>query len=302
MTTGRESSPVVVRLAERGQDPDGSFRVRVSFGDAAEYDARVSDPADQTGEVRLAWYFEEHLRYPFLDKDLEQQAVEQIAAYGQALFGQVFGGAASHDYRRLRERGFDGCRMEVSGSAAFHRLHWEALRDPDLAAPLAVRLPVTRRVERLPSKFDAARRAADAEHPGGDGPAGRPRRCGVPDDFPAAAGRAADRGPAGDGGSGPARDLAGAAGSSAGGDRAARVGLVPGDPFRPARRVQRLRRAGGRPAASERLLFSSGALVPFEGRRGFLFFETAPGGQGGAGRRRRRWRRCWPSTGCRSRC
>ena len=35
-----------------------------------------------------------------------------------------------------------------------HRLHWEALRDPDLPAPLAVRLPVTRRVERLGSKFD----------------------------------------------------------------------------------------------------------------------------------------------------
>ena len=44
--------------------------------------------------------------------------------------------------------------MEISGSAAFHRLHWEALRDPDLDAPLAVRLPVTRRVERQPSKFE----------------------------------------------------------------------------------------------------------------------------------------------------
>ena len=80
----------------------------------------------------LAWYFEEHLRYPFLDKDRERQAVRLIAGYGQGLFGQVFGGAASHDYRRLRERAFDGCRMEVSGSAGLHRLHWEALRDPEL--------------------------------------------------------------------------------------------------------------------------------------------------------------------------
>ena len=67
--------PVVVRLAERGQDPDGSFRVRVSFGDTAEYDVTVTDPAGQAVEGRLAWYFEQHLRYPFLDKDLEQQAV-----------------------------------------------------------------------------------------------------------------------------------------------------------------------------------------------------------------------------------
>ena len=154
MTSLPETAPVVVRVAERGQNPDGSFRVRVGFGDSAEYDIDITNPADDAAEGRLAWYFEEHLRYPFLDKDLEQEAVEQIAAYGEALFGQVFGGPASYDYRRLRGRGFDGCRVEVSGSAALHRLHWEAMRDPDLDAPLAVRVPVTRRVDALGSKFE----------------------------------------------------------------------------------------------------------------------------------------------------
>ena len=51
-------------------------------------------------------------------------------------------------------RSFDGCRLEVTGSAGFHLLHWEALRDPELDGPLAVRLPVTRRVARLPSRFE----------------------------------------------------------------------------------------------------------------------------------------------------
>ena len=122
----------------------------------------------------LAWYFEEHLRYPFLDKDMEQQAVEQIAEYGEALFGQVFGGEASHDYRNLRERSFDGCRMEVSGSAALHRLHWEALRDPDLddAAGGADAGHPPGRVA-WPSRFELPGGPADAEHLGGDGPAGR---------------------------------------------------------------------------------------------------------------------------------
>lgn len=46
------------------------------------------------------------------------------------------GGAVSHNYRSLRERAFDGCRVEVTGSAGFHRLHWEALRDPGLDVPL----------------------------------------------------------------------------------------------------------------------------------------------------------------------
>jgi hypothetical protein len=69
------------------------------------------------------------------------------------LFAQVFGGPANHDYRTLRDRSFDNCRLEISGSAVFHLLHWEALRDAELDAPLAVLLPVTRRVGLLPSKF-----------------------------------------------------------------------------------------------------------------------------------------------------
>ena len=148
-----DAAGTVVRLAEREQYPDGSFGVRVSFGDWAEYDVTVADPAEASAEELLAWYFEQHLRYPFLDKDLEQAAVEQIAAYGEVLFSQVFGGAASHEYRSLRDIGFDRCRVEISGSAGLHWLHWEALRDPDLPAPLAVRLPVTRRADRQGLKF-----------------------------------------------------------------------------------------------------------------------------------------------------
>jgi tetratricopeptide (TPR) repeat protein len=143
----------VIRLSERSAD-DGKFGVRVNFGGDAEYDVDVTDPADDASEQELAWYFEEHLRYPFLDKDRERDAVQRITAYGTALFGQVFGGDGNHDYRKLREQSFDRCRVEVSGSAALHRLHWEALRDPDYpGTPLAVRMPVTRRVEAQPSKF-----------------------------------------------------------------------------------------------------------------------------------------------------
>ena len=126
----------------------------MSFGDYAEYDVWVSDPADRDTEELLGWYFERHLRYPFLDKDLEEEAVARISAYGEALFEQVLGGRGYADYRKLRDQGLNGCRIEVSGSAALHRLHWEALRDPELDAPLALRIPVTRRVAALGSKFD----------------------------------------------------------------------------------------------------------------------------------------------------
>ena len=144
----------VIRVSESAAHPDGSFAARVAFDNAAEYDVTVRDPADPAAEKLLAWYFEEHLRFPFLDKDLERRAVEQLAGYGRSLFGQVLAGSAAHDYRVLRDRSFDGCRLEVTGSAAFHLLHWEALRDPDMDTPLALRLPVTRRVGQLGSKFE----------------------------------------------------------------------------------------------------------------------------------------------------
>jgi tetratricopeptide (TPR) repeat protein len=144
----------VVRVTEVPGGSGGSFAARVVFGDGAEYDVTLTAPWDAASEKLLAWYFEEHLRFPFLDRDLERQAVARLRQYGEALFGQVLGGTAAHDYRSLREQSFDGCRLEVTGSAAFQLLHWEALRDPELDEPLAVRLPVTRRVTLVPSKFE----------------------------------------------------------------------------------------------------------------------------------------------------
>jgi hypothetical protein len=143
----------VIRVSELGREHDGPFRVLVSFDDEAEDLVEVTNPAHETVEKHLSWYFEEHLRYPFLDQDKEQQAVRQIIEYGESLFSQILGGAANRAYRSVRAGAFEGCRLEVQGSAAFHRLHWEALRDPDLALPLAVRLPVTRHVGDQPSRF-----------------------------------------------------------------------------------------------------------------------------------------------------
>jgi hypothetical protein len=42
----------------------------------------VCDPAGPQVEQELAWYFEQHLRYPFLDQDREREAVEHIVTYG----------------------------------------------------------------------------------------------------------------------------------------------------------------------------------------------------------------------------
>ncbi|GAA1575670.1 hypothetical protein GCM10009827_116890 [Dactylosporangium maewongense] len=144
----------VIRVEERHRTEDGTFAARVSFTGGGEYDVEITDPGSESRERRLAWYFEEHLQFPFLDRDLAKDAVEQLDAYGTELFGQVFTGRCGERYRELARRAFDGCRLEVSGSAAFHRLHWEALRDPELPVPLVVRMPLARRVAAQPQGFE----------------------------------------------------------------------------------------------------------------------------------------------------
>ena len=146
----------LLTIAERGQVGDATFSVRVGIGDGAHWNVRVSDPAGETDETDLGWYFEQHLRYPSLDRDKERQAVRKLTSYGEALFGQVFGGAAAGAYRSLRETSFAGCRLEVTGSAALHRLHWEALHDPDVREPLAVLLPIIRRVAAKAPRLESA--------------------------------------------------------------------------------------------------------------------------------------------------
>ncbi|GLW27812.1 tetratricopeptide repeat protein [Actinoplanes regularis] len=143
---------IVVR--ESAPAADGSFTARVDFGDRGGADVSVSMPADDAGEKLMAWYFEEHLRYPFLDGDLERKAVELVGEYGQSLFRQVFIGEAAYGYRDARRVGFEGYRLVVRGSAQFQRLHWEALRDPDSGDRLALRMPVVRQSARTPLPYD----------------------------------------------------------------------------------------------------------------------------------------------------
>src|SRR5688572_18585386 len=103
----------VVRIVEQERQADGSFLATVAFDDISEYVIVIADPADADAEHEFAWYFEEHLRFPFLDRDREQAACGLIISYGEALFGQLFTSGAVVDYRRMRDSGFDGCRLEV---------------------------------------------------------------------------------------------------------------------------------------------------------------------------------------------
>ncbi|WP_051768009.1 tetratricopeptide repeat protein [Amycolatopsis vancoresmycina] len=143
-----------IQLREQETRPDGSLVVRVVYPDSSEFEVAVADPASEADEELLAWYFERHLRFPFLDWDKRAAAVKLLDRYGRELFAQVFAGEPGEGYRSFRKVGFDGCRIEVTGGTGMHRLHWEALADPALDSPVALRVPITRRVDRNPPRFD----------------------------------------------------------------------------------------------------------------------------------------------------
>ena len=52
-----------IRIVEKANG-DG-FAVRVAMGDEGEFEAAVKPPFEAGDELKLEWYFEEYLRYPF---------------------------------------------------------------------------------------------------------------------------------------------------------------------------------------------------------------------------------------------
>jgi tetratricopeptide (TPR) repeat protein len=115
------------------------FAVGVRFDGAEEYAAVVGDPFSPADEALLAWYFEEHLRFPFTRGVDADRAAASVERYGEALFQQVFEDREAYlAYGREVERGVGALAWAVSGSADFHRLHWEALKDPRLPRAFAL--------------------------------------------------------------------------------------------------------------------------------------------------------------------
>ena len=98
-------------------------------------------------EHELEWYFEEHLEFPFTKKVRAHHAARSITTYGEKLFNQVFEQNAKVlvAYRTAVQAGLNDVQMEIEGSPAFHALHWEALKDPELPEPLVLQATMVRK-------------------------------------------------------------------------------------------------------------------------------------------------------------
>ncbi len=118
----------------------------IAFNHSEEYPLTISDPFSEEEERQLEWYFEEYPRSPFM-KHVEAQAVaESITHYGEVLFAQIFNGSQVYArYSEAKQAGVNTIVFEIAGSPDFHRLHWEALKDPDLPNHFAIETPIVRK-------------------------------------------------------------------------------------------------------------------------------------------------------------
>jgi tetratricopeptide (TPR) repeat protein len=111
-----------------------------------KYPITITDPFTEKEEERLEWYFERHVRFPFTRQVRAERAAASITGYGEALFEQVFADRRAYArYQEALQAGLETLAFEVAGSPDFHRLHWEALKDPDLPQPLALQALMVRR-------------------------------------------------------------------------------------------------------------------------------------------------------------
>ncbi|MEP0915245.1 CHAT domain-containing protein [Leptolyngbya sp. DQ-M1] len=102
----------------------------------SEFEITVSDPFGEQDEKLLEWYFEQWIQCPFTDGTIAKRAAESVRSYGENLFRQVFGDPDAYAaYKSLK---LSELEIVIRGEPEFQRLHWEAMRDPKSARPLAI--------------------------------------------------------------------------------------------------------------------------------------------------------------------
>jgi len=92
----------------------------------------VTWPLDGDGLEELRWYLEDYLRAPFgVYESRGPRTAAQLAGWGEAVFGAVFGQGPSRDvYKEARARATGVQLVFRSGSPGWLGLPWELMRDP----------------------------------------------------------------------------------------------------------------------------------------------------------------------------
>lgn len=121
--------------------------------DGESYQLHLRNPFSAEDEEEVEWYFQRHSRFPLTDTVRAANVVNAIDIYGQKLFRQTIGAIPSSSlskrYHEMRLEGtINELCIEISGSAAFQRLHWEALKDDQSSVedpPLGLQVDIIRK-------------------------------------------------------------------------------------------------------------------------------------------------------------
>jgi tetratricopeptide (TPR) repeat protein len=144
----------LISIREIEEDADGN-NAEVYLDGGQRVKVKVTDPFIEEQEELLRWYFEDYIKFPFTDRVDAQRASESIKEYGEKLFNQVFANFEIHmQYKQALVSG--NLAIEIAGSPDFHKLHWEAIKDPSLPNPLVLTVPIVRRnldMQVIPAKL-----------------------------------------------------------------------------------------------------------------------------------------------------
>lgn len=134
----------LITIRQTGSIND-SPNATLSFNYVGQSVITINNPFSVAEEERLEWYFERYLKFPFIESVKADQARESIKGYGRTLFEQVFGDReARAKYSAALQEGLKNLCVEIIGSPEFfHLLHWEALNDPN-KGPIALEVPLVR--------------------------------------------------------------------------------------------------------------------------------------------------------------
>jgi len=134
-----------IRIRQR-EAPTEAPNASVAFDGGEEFPITIADPFSKQDEALLEWYFEDHLRAPFLHRVRAQEAAASVSRYGEHLFRQVFADPDAYfRYKEALQQGIGTLRFEIAGSPPFHALHWEALKDSELPEAFVLRAPMVRK-------------------------------------------------------------------------------------------------------------------------------------------------------------
>lgn len=134
---------MIITLEQSLPTEQPPFQAVLRFPHGSAYSLMIIPPFSAKEESELAWYFEQHLKHPYMDQVRAEQVANAIQRYGESLFKQVFADQNAYgDYRdALRSDGFE---LQIMGQPAFHALHWESLKDPQ-HPPLALSQSLVRK-------------------------------------------------------------------------------------------------------------------------------------------------------------